>query len=165
MYKQIENHNQNPLKFKLNYIVIPVITIIVAVTGSYFTGLGMEWYKNNLVQPALTPPDYWFGIAWTTIFILTTFSALIVWNKQKRFTLSINLFIANAILNVSWSFLFFTMHWTTIALVEMLFLLITLFMLIRLTWPCCKIAGALLLPYAAWVCFATYLTYIIVLTN
>jgi tryptophan-rich sensory protein len=169
----------NKLKFKPNYIVIPLITVVVILLGSLFNSFGMQWYETQLVRPDLTPPNYAFPIAWNIIFLCTTISALMVWNKPqfeerylvifKRkahdFKLIIGLFIANAVLNVLWSLLFFSFRLIYIALFEMLFLEATIILLVILIWKHSKIASLLLLPYLLWVGFATYLTYMINILN
>ena len=145
-----------------NLILIPLVTIITAALGSFFTSSGMEWYQTTITRPSITPPDYIFGIAWTTIFILATISALIVWNKTKkdrRFKWTIAIFIANAILNILWCFLFFYQHQIFLAIPEAALLALTVLALIILIWPRSKTAAALLLPYFLWVSFATFLTY------
>lgn len=165
--------------FKKNYVIIPLITIAVAMLGSWFNTFGMTWYQTELVRPDLTPPNYLFPIAWTTIFILATIAALMVWNKPqfeerylvifkrktRDFNLIIGFFIVNAILNALWSLLFFTFHLIFPALVEMIFLEATTLILILLIWRHSKIASLLLLPYLLWVAFATYLTYLIYILN
>ncbi|MDD4352390.1 MAG: tryptophan-rich sensory protein [Candidatus Gracilibacteria bacterium] len=166
------------MKIKTNYVIIPLITILVAVLGSYFTSVGMSWYDTTLVQPELTPPKWAFPVAWNLIFILTTISALLVWNadhkmrwsflklfkkntKDQRWHWAIGLFLANAILNVLWSLLFFTLHLIGAALLEMLLLEATLVALFVLNWRFSKWASFLLLPYLLWIGFASYLTYTI----
>jgi len=167
------------MKIKPNYFVIPLITIAVATLGSLFTTNGMMWYDNTLIQPEITPPDWIFPIAWNIIFILTTISTLIVWNKGKdgilqkifhrhdlvRFRWIIGLFIANAVLNVVWSLLFFQLQLINLAFAEMILLETTLIALIILVWKTSKTASLLLIPYTLWVGFATYLTYLIVNAN
>lgn len=169
------------MKFKPNYIIIPLITIAVAVIGSVFTSSGMQWYDSEVIKPVLNPPKWIFPVVWNTIFILTTISALIAWNKryvENRFLLIfkkkqidvifvfvIGLFIANAIFNVLWSLLFFTLHQLSLALFEMIILEITILIIMVLLWKRSKLASLLLIPYAAWVGFATYLTFQIVILN
>jgi len=168
-------------KFKVNYVIIPLVTVLVAVIGGMFSSSGMGWYNTELVKPALTPPNWLFPIAWTTIFILTAISALIVWNSgqdEKRYLLIfkkkiednllpflMGLFIANAVLNVCWSLLFFTLHFTYASFVEMIFLEGTVIALMILIYKRSKTSSLLLLPYAVWVAFATYLTSQIILIN
>ncbi len=165
--------------FKPNYIVIPLITVLVIILGSLFNSFGMQWYETQLIRPDITPPNYVFPIAWNIIFLCTTISALMVWNKPqfeerylvifKRkahdFKLIIGLFAANAVLNVLWSLLFFSFRLIYIALFEMLLLEATIILLMILIWKHSKIASLLLLPYLFWLGFATYLTYIINVLN
>jgi tryptophan-rich sensory protein len=163
------------MKFKPNYVIIPLIVILAAMLGSWFSTQGMPWYDTELIQPSFTPPKWLFPIAWNTIFICTTASALIFWNKgtgekqflwflvQKKTTGKhwwiISLFIANAILNVLWSFLFFQLHLIGASLIEMLLLEATVIALIALLWKISRTASLLLLPYVLWVAIATYLAY------
>ncbi|MFH1427428.1 MAG: TspO/MBR family protein [Patescibacteria group bacterium] len=152
---------------KLNYFIIPIITIFVATLGSYLTSQGMDWYKSiNL--PSWTPPGGVIGAVWTLIFILGTISALIFFNKAEHnslFNWIIIVFIINAFLNVFWSYLFFYQHLISPAIFEAATLAASVIILIILIWPISRLAASLLIPYATWVMFATYLTYSVWLVN
>jgi len=156
------------MKIKPNYILIPIIAVIVAVGGSFLTGAGMEWYETTLMKPLLTPPKIAFPIAWNIIFVCTTISALMIFNKgkkEKNYKILLTLFAANAILNVLWSYLFFYLGDVQSALIEMIFIEATIIALIFLMWKNFKLAATLLLPYLLWVGFATFLTYQILSLN
>jgi len=168
------------MKFRPSYILIPLVTIIVALLGSEFTTVGMGWYNSEVVKPALEPPRWAFPVVWNTIFVLTTISAIMIWNKEttrKIFWFSFKktptpaewmvmwLFVVNAILNVLWSYLFFAKEMISAALIEMIIMEILLIALIFGAWKISKIATSLLLPYAVWVGIATYLTYNIYILN
>lgn len=149
------------MKFKLNYIIIPLIVIAVSVIGSFFTDSGMEWY-DTLNLPSFTPPGSVIGAVWTVIFILCAASALIVWNKTKHdkiFRIIIAIFLLNAFFNVLWSALFFNQQLIQASLIEIFILNALTLALIILIWPRSKPASALLMPYFAWVSFASYLLY------
>lgn len=152
---------------KLNYFVIPLITVLVATVGSWLTNRGMNWYKTiNL--PSWTPAGSLIGTVWTILFILATISALIVWNvsvRNNRFWWIIAIFIVNAILNVSWSWLFFNQHFIGPAIWEAALLGFSVICLVVLVWPVSRLASTFLIPYAAWVTFATYLTYSVWILN
>lgn len=166
------------MRLKVNYFIIPLVTIAVAVIGSLFTGIGMNWYETEIVRPLLTPPKIAFPIAWNTIFVLTTASALIFWNKkfgiksllskgsiEKQRNILMYLFALNAVLNVAWSLIFFVYHQPVLALFEMLALEATIIAIIVLGWKFSKLASLLLLPYMFWLVLATYLTTQIVILN
>lgn len=154
---------------KINYIIIPLITILVALTGSLLTGWGTAWY-HNLNLMSWTPSGGLIGMVWTILFILSTASALIVYNQKDRdresvFWLIMILFAVNAALNMMWSFLFFTFHLLSLAIIEAFMLGLSVVVLIILIWPRAKLAAILLIPYTGWVFFATYLTYNVWLLN
>ncbi len=152
---------------KSNYIIIPLITVIVASLGSFFTAQGMEWYKT-IATPGWTPSGGVISAVWTTIFILSTISVLIFWNKgkgDKYFRLIISLFITNAFLNVFWSYLFFANSLIGFAVWEAGLLGLSVLILIVLNWRISKTASLLLAPYFLWVVFAAYLNCQIFLLN
>jgi len=146
---------------KLNYIIIPLIVFLAAWIGGLITSAGMDWYKTiNL--PDFTPPGSVIGTVWTTIFILSAISALLVWNRFPRGKRLIWIFITfgvNALLNVFWSYLFFGQHLLSWAVVEAVLLGFSVILLIILIRPVVRLAAILLYPYLIWVAFATYLTY------
>jgi benzodiazapine receptor len=147
------------MKVKLNYFFIPLVTLAVAFAGSWVTTQGMGWYAA-LRLPSWTPSGGSIGLVWTIIFILSTASALIVWNaatRPKKFSWIAGLFAANAFLNYFWSQLFFGWHHIGLSIAEMIVLEITVLALAVLIWPRSRLASLLLWPYAGWVLFATYL--------
>lgn len=156
------------MKFKPYWSVLPLTTVLVAGLGSYFSSNGMDWYNTVLVRPELTPPSWVFPVAWNIIFITATISALLIWNKFKRddrFKAIMSLFLVNGVLNVFWSTLFFGLHQIEWAFAEMLVLEATVLAIMVLSWKNSKLASALLLPYALWIGFASFLTYQILQLN
>lgn len=159
---------------KLNYFVIPLITIIVASVGGAITDSGLNWYRTiNL--PSWTPTGSSIGLVWTIIFILTTISALIIFNPSKKLgasklykrtkNLIMLFFILNALLNVFWSYLFFGQHLIGFAIIDAILLEASVLALIVLIQPLSFFASFLLAPYAVWVIFATYLTFAVSILN
>lgn len=151
------------MKIKTNYFLIPLLVLLVSATGNLITDRGMVWY-DTINLPSFTPPGYVIGLVWTVIFILSTISALMFYNKKERtprFILISLLFLNNALLNVFWSVLFFKLNLVGLAVIEMIVLNLTNLALIILLWPRHRIAAYLLFPYFLWVSFATYLAYTI----
>lgn len=147
-----------------SYIVIPLITLATGFLGSMATSQGLtSWYKS-LILPSWTPPGSTIGLVWTTIYILTTISALVVWNSKtnrKQIWAIMKLFLINAILNALWSNVFFGLHQIGLAVWVAAALGLSVIILMRYIAPISKLASLLLLPYALWVSFATYLNYLI----
>lgn len=154
--------------FKLNYLVIPLITVLVAITGGWLTSAGIDGWYESLGKPEFFPPDWVFGPVWTTLYAMITISVLIIWNKAQlswRYKTIIALFIVNAILNVLWTWLFFYQHALLWALGEMLILNLTTVILVVLIWPISRVASLLLLPYLVWVSYVSYLSYLLWIVN
>ena len=69
------------------------------------------------------------------------------------------LFLVQLCLNVLWTWLFFAWHQGALALADIVLLWVAVAMTINMFWRVRALAGALLVPYLAWVSFATALTY------
>ena len=154
---------------KINYLLIPLLVVLVAVTGSFFTSQGIEsgWY-DQIVKPSWTPAGSLIGAVWTTIFILFAAAVLIFWNWARRdnlFWVIIAGFVLNGFLNVFWSYLFFYEGMIAAAFFEAIVLSLSVAVLIYLTLPKVKITAYLLVPYLLWVSFASYLNFIILTLN
>lgn len=146
----------------LSYILIPLITILVAYVGGRLTAASVTTWYRGLRKPSWTPPGGVIGVVWTVLYILAAISALIVWNLPGGASvpfLIASLFVLNALLNVFWSYMFFYLHKTGLAIWVCLLLELTIVLLIWLIAPVSVLAAWLLVPYAAWVTFASYLNY------
>lgn len=125
------------------------------------------WYRS-LEKSALTPPDWAFGPAWTIIYALAAIAAVLGWRAAKTSrarAFIITFFFINAILNIAWSFFFFTLRRPDWALAEVATLWLSVLALIVLLWPLRRLAALSLLPYLMWVGFAAYLNYRVVMLN
>ena len=96
------------MSLRTQSLVAAAIAIGTAATGGALTPLD-AWYYG-LQQPWFKPPDWAFGPAWTLIFTLTAVAGVLCWRaardpRLQRIVLAA--FLANATLNVLWSFLFF----------------------------------------------------------
>ena len=132
------------------------IAFIPGAFGSMFPP--DDWYAR-LEKPALTPPGFVFPIAWTTLYVcigVALYLFLIATPRAAR-RRPLAFFATQLVLNGLWSWIFFGLHAVGAALVEIVVLwlaiLVTL-MAVRRTSPT---AAKLLVPYLAWVTFATYL--------
>ena len=150
---------------------IPVIVAIgVAVflggAGGLMTPIG-PWYRN-LKKPSLQPPDWLFGPAWTIILGLAAWSAITAWyaaDTRAEQARALCLFSTNAVCHFLWSPLFFRAQRPDWALIEVVFLWVSLVLLVVLLWPISQLASALVLPYLLWVSFAAWLNSAIVALN
>lgn len=146
--------------------IAAVCAVAVAILGGAMTESG-PWY-DGLAKSPLTPPDWAFGPAWTTIYALCVFAAVEGWRELRSSAERawlISLFFANALLNVLWSAVFFTLQRPDWALGEVVALWASVLALVVFLWPRSRLAGGLLLPYLAWVSFAAYLNLRVVALN
>ncbi|WP_425993034.1 TspO/MBR family protein [Afipia sp. DC4300-2b1] len=147
-------------------LIAACVAIFIGVLGGTLTDTG-PWYQN-LRKPSWQPPDWLFGPAWTLIFALATASAVYAWrsasDKAQREWV-IGLFALNGFLNVLWSTLFFALRRPDWALIEVVFLLISILMLIVSFWRRSLSASLYLLPYLVWVAFAAVLNLEVVRLN
>ena len=136
-----------------------LVTGIAAVVGSMASRRSEDFY-GQLVQPSWAPPPEVFGPVWTVLYALMALAAWLVW-RQGGFTYArgaLTLYLVQLVLNALWSWLFFGWRQGGLALAEVLLL----WLLIAATTVAFRrirpLAAALLLPYLAWVTFASALT-------
>lgn len=150
---------------------LPIAMAAVAALGIAAMGATIvdvdPWYRS-LAQPGWALSEARYGLAWTAIYMLTALAAVTGWRlttDQAGAEWTIGLFALNGFLNILWSLLFFRLHrpdWAAIAAVGWG---IAIAVWIYVLWPRAAAAGALLLPYLAWVFYTGYLTVTIVRLN
>lgn len=138
----------------------------VAGIGGALTELG-PWYFA-LKQPGWKPPDYAFGIIWSTIFTLCAISAASAWThaqtpaRKRRLLI---LFALNGALNMLWSLLYFKLHRPDWAMVEWAFLWLSVLSLVIGLRGFGRLAPWLNVPYLLWVSAAGVLNWQTIVLN
>lgn len=155
------------MKKILPLLVSIIIAEAAGIIGSLFTFKEIPTWYAFLIKPSFSPPNWLFGPVWTTLYCLMGLSAFLIWQKRKSSAAKTGLVIygGNLVLNVLWSIVFFGLHRPDLALLVIFFLWSTIVIMILRFWPLNKIASLLLVPYLAWVTFATYLNYAILALN
>ncbi len=143
------------------YALIILSTIATGAIGSLFTTDALTSWYLTINLPSWTPSGGVIGIVWTILYILIAIAGILAWNsvKKKDRRRVFTLFGLQLILNALWSYLFFSAHQIGAAFVEMLGLELAIITLIVAVKKYSTTAAWLLLPYALWVAFATYLTF------
>lgn len=136
-----------------------LLVAAAAVVGGLGSADAPEFYRA-LDRPAWTPPVAAFGPVWTTLYTLMAIAAWLVWRERGLggAPLALGLFVVQLVLNALWSWLFFVAQSGVLAAAEIALLWLAIVANIALFWRIRPLAGALLLPYLAWVTLAAALT-------
>lgn len=120
------------------------------------------WYKT-LAKPTWNPPDSVFGPVWTTLFILMGIAAWLVWQREgfKVAAMPLSLFSLQLVLNIAWSWIFFGLHQPGWAFIEIVMLWLAILATTVAFFRRSRLAACLLVPYLAWVSFASALNFTI----
>ncbi len=138
-----------------------VIVAAVSLYGSLLTRPSVPTWYEQLNKPTFTPPGAVFGPVWTVLYILMAVAAWLVMRRtgQVRVAPALVLFLAQLGLNGSWSAVFFGLHSPGDAFVVIVALWLAILATLVAFWRVSAWAGVLLLPYLAWVSFASVLNY------
>lgn len=131
-----------------------LLTFAVAAIG-VFTLPG-AWYAA-LRKPWFTPPSWLFGPVWTLLYALMAVAAWRIYERERRWSLPLRLWLLQLVLNALWSPLFFGLHRPGWALLDIGLLGLAVSATILRFWRRDHISAALLLPYVAWTGYATLL--------
>ena len=150
------------------YIVWILLSELAGVLGGLATAPAIPTWYATLVKPTWTPPGWVFGPVWTVLYALMGIAAARVWIRHRQTSAgkrSLALFGAQLALNAEWPVLFFGLKAPGAALVSIAILWATILALIVWWWRLERTSAALLIPYLAWVSFATALNAAIVRLN
>lgn len=141
--------------------MIPALVALLAVTfaaaaiGAAGSMAAPEFYAA-LNQPSWAPPSSVFGPVWTVLYLMMAVATWIVirrlgWPGSRPL---VGLYLVQLAVNALWSWLFFRWQLGAVAFAEIVLLWLLVAVLLRQYWPVHRVAGALLIPYLAWVTFA-----------
>jgi len=124
-------------------------------------------FYAQLVRPVWAPPASVFGPVWSVLYLLMGIAAWLVWREQGAYRLgaALTLFVAQLCANALWSWLFFAWRHGAFAFADVLVLLALIAATITMFWRIRRLAGILMLPYFAWVGFASVLTWAVWQSN
>lgn len=143
----------------IKLIISVALAVALGAVGGWVTAPEIPVWYAGLNKPSFNPPSWLFAPVWTTLYVLMGISFFLIWKQpvSRKRNQALLFFLIQFVLNMGWSFIFFGMHETGWALVEMIIMwlaiLITLFSFARFS----RIAAWLLVPYIVWVSFAMIL--------
>lgn len=141
---------------------------LAGILGGIFTFEAIPNWYASLNKPFFSPPNWVFGPVWTTLYFLMGVSVFLVWDKgfkDPHRRQALKLFGFQLVLNFFWSIIFFGLKSPELALIEIVVLWYLIFKTIKAFYPISNLASFLLIPYLAWVSFATILNLAIAVLN
>ena len=139
-------------------VVFVGLAVLLGAAGGVITAAEIRGWYLTLNRPPGTPPNWVFGPVWAILYVMMGVAAWLVWRCRSMDARgALRLWGWQLMINALWSPAFFGLHSTGLALAVILVLLAVLGLTLRAFLRIQSLAGALLVPYLAWVCYATYL--------
>jgi benzodiazapine receptor len=137
----------------MNSTLVSAISILLtSYIGSRFTKKNVKTNWYDCIKPNITPPKYIFPVVWTILYILLFFVFRdVLDSKNKQIIL---LFSINLLLNILWTYVYFSQKDVNTSFIVILLILFTSIVIL------CKTKNKLYLPYVLWIGFASYLNYL-----
>ncbi len=145
--------------------LVPLI-VLLGFTAGRLGSPDTVWFQS-LTKPAIFPPPMWFGIVWSVLYVMIGFALALVasaWGAYGR-GVAIILFALHFLGNLAWTYVFFGLQDMTAGLYVLIYTVVSLLVVIAAFWRVRRWAGVMLLPYLAWVMFASVLNYQFIVEN
>lgn len=156
------------MKINLKSLIVSLgLPLAAGFIGSAFTASAISTWYTFLNKPSFSPPNWIFGPVWTILYLLMGYALyLVIQTKTKKDkSVAYKVFALQLFLNTFWSLLFFGSQAIGLAFVEIIILWIVIYKNIVVFGNINKLASHLLVPYIAWVTFASVLNFAILLLN
>ncbi len=145
--------------FFFTAVIFVVVCELAGIAGSVFTARAIPtWYKK-LTKPSFSPPNWLFGPVWTVLYLLMGIAGALLWSVKGIHSPAMVLFIIQLALNALWTPLFFGAKKLGAAFAEIICMWLAILGTILSAWPLSHTASYLLIPYLAWVSFASLLNF------
>jgi translocator protein len=131
------------------------VVAVAAVVGAVGVQGTTDTYKQ-LEQPGWAPPSWLFGPVWTLLYVMIAVSGWLVW-RRVGWSRELIPYGVQLLLNAVWTPLFFGSGLRGLALIDIVLLWLAIAWTVWRFQRIRPVAAALLLPYWAWVTFATAL--------
>lgn len=150
-----------------------VISFAVAGLGSIATASNVDGWYADAAKASWNPPNGIFGPVWTILYTAMSVAAWLVWRQRGRVDVrpALGMYVAQLVLNAIWTPVFFGLYpfvgspalWIALVIIVALDLAVLLTML--RFWRVSRVAAWILVPYWAWVLFATTLNAALAVLN
>ena len=149
------------LWWRIALIAVPLIVVAGSAIG-LLSNSGNEnaWYAP-LAKPSFQPPGWAFGAVWTILYALMgiALALVVAAPPSPRRTRGLWLFAIQLAINFAWSPVLFGQGMIDAGFLIIAAMDVLVTMTIIVFWRIRPLAGALLIPYLAWLCVATALNH------
>ena len=145
--------------WKIAVVTVPAIVLLGSASGWLSnSGYGNDWF-DALAKPFFMPPGWVFGVVWPLLYALLGLALAMVLAEPETEARrkGLVLFFTQLALNYAWSPIFFAAHEVQAALVTIFVMAAVAAMAAGQFFRIRPLAGALMVPYLAWLCFAAAL--------
>ena len=148
-------------------VIVPAISLLGFLAGRYAPGGPGDAWFDSLIKPAVYPPPAAFAIVWPVLYGLMGLALTMVTTARGAPGRgpAVAAFLVQLALNLCWPPVFFGAHRIAAGLYLILALDVAVLVTIALFWRVRRLAALMLLPYLAWIAFATVLNWQILLAN
>jgi len=151
----------NKMKRIIRIFLVVLTCLVVGYLSGTVTRESITTWYPTLIKPIFNPPNWIFAPVWTILYIMMGVAGGLIWNsidtENERVKKAFAFFIIQLALNALWSYLFFGLQNPLLALLEIIVLWLLIFETYLQFKSIDKTAGLLLIPYLAWVSFASIL--------
>jgi tryptophan-rich sensory protein len=131
----------------------------IGALGAAVVATSVDTWYADLAKPPFNPPDRLFGPVWTVLYVLMAIAAWRVWRAADRDTRRgpLTLFALQLALTLGWTVVFFGLQKIGAAVATIVVLDVGVVVTTLAFRSIDRWAGLLMVPYLAWVVFATVL--------
>lgn len=141
--------------------LVPTVLLLGFLSGQVAGSAANNPWFEALVKPGIYPPPAAFGIVWSILYVMMGIALALVcsaWGARWRM-LAIIAFVVQFAINLAWWPIFFAEHDIALAMAVLIALDVAVLVTIWLFWKTRRAAGIMLLPYLAWIVFASVLNW------
>lgn len=144
----------------LPLLLAVVVTQFAGILRTIFSFTNIPSWYGTLMKPYWIPPNWVIGVVWIFLYTFMGISSYLIWKEYKKTGSKeirdlLKFYLVHLAMNASWSIVFIGAKQIGGALAIIIVLLGMVAILVSRFWKINKIAALLLLPYLAWLCFAT----------
>lgn len=148
------------MKFWLKILVCVLSVEVLGGAMALTMGDSLSTWYAHLEKPPGTPPNEVFGPVWSSLFALMGIAVALVWHRGKPVEAkraALAWFVIQFVFNLAWTPVFFGLRQMGVALGIIVILWFAIVITISRFRKVDRVASWLLVPYLAWVSYATYL--------